>query len=98
MQLLRRATCLEIANIHFFYVSSRNPVEKKYEYYQHTIQYLPQHPHAGARFPNGTGIGGLLIDPLAKKALREKRCKADNAIDSISFEVLKRIRTVVNKS
>ena len=60
------------------------------------------HPHAGARFPNGTL--GLVIDPSTKLLIkqkmphREKSCKVDDAIDKVAFEVFKRIRTGVIKS
>ena len=62
------------------------------------------HPHAGAKFPNGTL--GLIIDPSTKFSppnqtrllQRERNCKVDSTIDKVSFEVFKRIRSGVIKA
>ncbi len=64
-----------------------------------TITDLPSHPHAGARFPNGTI--GLVIDPSTYKffnnhrsmSQRAKGCQVDSAIDTVAFEVFQRIRS-----
>ncbi len=56
------------------------------------------HPHAGAKYPNGTL--GLVINPSMAAFqpdhtifVRGKSCKVDNAIDEIAFKVFQKIRS-----
>ncbi len=58
------------------------------------------HPHAGAKYPNGTL--GLIIDPSTKKfklgqtkLKRERSCIVDDAIDEVAFQVFRGIRSMI---
>ena len=69
---------------------------------QRTILERP-HPHAGAKFPDGTP--GLKVDPsttkfkLAEtKMKRERSCRVDDAIDKVAFQVFQGIRSGVIKA
>lgn len=69
---------------------------------QTTILERP-HPHAGAKFPDGTP--GLKVDPstmkfkLAEtKMKRERSCRVDDAIDKVAFQVFQGIRSGVIKA